>query len=117
MVQVTPHDFAGSGKARFAEQITIANSSPKITSIPPTTINQGRYEYAVAANDPDGDPLTYTLQTAPSGMTIDKSTGRIEWRIAAETKGTHRVRLVVEDDRNGHAFQEFDLSLPPSASS
>jgi len=117
VVQVTPHDFAGSGKARFAEQITIANSSPKITSIPPTTINQGRYEYAVAANDPDGDPLTYTLQTAPSGMTIDKSTGRIEWRIAAETKGTHRVRLVVEDDRNGHAFQEFDLSLPPSASS
>ena len=117
LVQATPHDHAGPGKARFAEQITIGNSPPKITSIPPTTISQGLYEYAVAANDPDGDPLTYTLQTAPSGMTIDKTTGRIEWRIAAETKGTYRVRVVVEDDRNGHAFQEFELSLAPPASS
>lgn len=117
LVQATPHDHAGPGKARFAEQITIGNSPPKITSIPSTTISQGLYEYAVAANDPDGDPLTYTLQAAPSGMTIDKGTGRIEWRIAAETKGTHRVRVVVEDDRNGHAFQEFDLSLAPPASS
>ncbi len=117
VVQVTPHDLAGPGKARFAEQIAIGNSPPKITSTPPATVNQGRYEYVVTASDPEGDPLTYTLQTAPSGMTIDKMTGRIEWRIAAETKGTHRVRVVVEDDRNGHAFQEFDLSLASPASS
>lgn len=117
VVQVTPHDSAGPGKARFAAQITIENSPPKITSTPPRTISQGRYEYAVTASDPEGDPLTYTLQTAPSGMTIDKSTGRIEWRITAETKGTHRVKVAVEDDRKGHAFQEFDLSLPAPASS
>ena len=116
VVQVTPHDFAGPGKTRFAEQITIGNSPPKITSTPPTTISQGRYEYAVTASDPEGDPLTYTLQTAPAGMIIDKTTGRIEWRITAETKGTHRVKVAVEDDRKGHAFQEFDLSLPAPAS-
>ena len=117
VVQVTPHDSAGPGKPRFAEQITIANSPPKITSTPPTVIIQGRYEYTVTASDPEGDSLTYMLQTAPSGMIIDKTTGRIEWRITAGTKGTHRVKVVVEDDRKGHAFQEFDLSLPAPASS
>ncbi|HET8579860.1 MAG TPA: putative Ig domain-containing protein [Nitrospiraceae bacterium] len=117
LVQATPHDYVGPGKARYAEQVTIANSPPRITSIPPTAINQGRYEYAVTASDPDGDPVTYTLETAPAGMSIDKATGRIEWRIAAETKGTHRVRVVVEDDRKGHAFQDFDLFLAPPASS
>ncbi len=117
LVQATPRDYVGPGKARFAEQITIANSPPRITSIPPTVINQGRYEYAVTASDSDGDSMTYTLETAPAGMSIDKTTGRIEWRIAVETKGTHRVRVVVEDDRKGHAFQDFDLSLAPPASS
>jgi hypothetical protein len=117
VVQVTPHDSAGPGKARFAEQITIANSPPKITSTPPTVIREGRYEYTVAASDPEGDSLAYMLQTAPSGMIIDKTTGRIEWRITAETRGTHRVKVAVEDGRKGHAFQEFDLSLPAPASS
>jgi len=117
VVQVTPHDSAGPGKARFAEQIAIGNSPPKITSTPPTTISQGRYEYAVTASDAEGDPLTYTLPTAPAGMTIDKGTGRIEWRVTGETKGTHRVKVAVEDDRKGHAFQEFELSLPAPASS
>ncbi len=117
VVQVTPHDFAGPGKARFAEEITIGNSPPKITSTPPSTVSHGRYEYAVTASDPEGDPLTYTLQTAPAGMTIDKVTGRIEWRVTTETKGTHRVKVAVEDDRKGHAFQEFDLSLATPASS
>ena len=117
VVQATPHDSSGPGKARFSEPVTITNSPPKITSTPPTTISQGRYEYAVTASDPEGDPLTYTLQTAPAGMTIDKSTGRIEWLVTAETKGTHRVKVAVEDDRSGHAFQEFDLSLASPASS
>ncbi|MGH7228409.1 MAG: putative Ig domain-containing protein [Nitrospiraceae bacterium] len=117
VVQVTPHDFAGPGKARFADEITIGNSPPKITSTPPSTVSQGRYEYAVTASDPEGDPLTYTLQNAPAGMTIDKVNGRIEWRVTAETKGTHRVKVAVEDDRKGHAFQEFELSLATPASS
>src|SRR5207249_7059427 len=117
VVQVTPHDSAGPGKARFAEQITIGNSPPKITSTPPTTISQGRYEYAVTASDAEGDPLTYTLETAPAGMTIDKGTGRIEWRVTGENKGGPRVKIAGEDDGKGQAVPEFDHFLPAPASS
>jgi hypothetical protein len=112
VVLATPHDAAGPGKSKFSEEITISNSSPTITSSPPTAINAGRYDYAVTAVDADGDPLTYLLQTAPSGMTIDAASGRIEWQIKAQTTGTHRVRVGVEDGHGGRAFQEFDLTLP-----
>jgi len=115
VAQATPYDTAGPGKPKYSEEVTISNSPPTITSVPPTVISEGRYEYAVAAVDADGDPLTYLLQTAPSDMTIEATTGRIEWRITAQTTGTHRVRVRVEDGHEGNAFQEFDLTptLPP----
>lgn len=112
VVEATPHDAAGRGKPKYSEPITIGNSPPTITSVPPTTVTKGRYEYAVTAVDPDGDRLTYTLDAAPPGMTIEKTTGRIEWQLTIETRGTHRVRVTVQDDRKGFAFQEFELGVP-----
>ena len=110
LVEVTPHD-SGKGKPRLSEPVTIGNSAPKITSIPTGAIAQGRYEYVVSGTDPDGDPLTFSLQAAPHGMTIDHKTGQIEWRIAPDEKGTHRTRVIVEDGHGGQAFQEFELNL------
>ncbi|TAJ23410.1 MAG: hypothetical protein EPO64_11280 [Nitrospirae bacterium] len=110
VVEVTPFDAAGAGQARFSEPIAIANSPPTITSVPPTAIDAGRYQYAVKATDPEGDPLTYGLDGAPPGMTIDTNTGRIEWRIMAGRRETHRVRVSVHDNREGYAFQEFALT-------
>lgn len=116
MVEVTPHDDSSSGKPFLAPTLTIANSHPLITSTPPGDVRDNHYAYTVAATDPDGDPLAYTLETAPPGMTIDGKSGRIEWRIADGTKGTHRVRVAVRDNLDGYAFQEFELALSPPPS-
>jgi hypothetical protein len=40
-----------------------------------TDLADGVYLYQVAAKDPDGDKLTYSLLKAPQGMTINPSTG------------------------------------------
>ena len=56
------------------------NHPPVIVSPPVTTAVAGQpYTYDVEAIDPDGDPLTYSLTTPPSGMTIDPNTGHIDW--------------------------------------
>lgn len=115
VAQVTPRDSASAGKPVFSQEITIANSPPKITSVPPAAFQPGRYEYLVTARDPDGDPLAYGLPTAPPGMTMDKTRGRIEWRLAPGTMGTHKVKVSVEDGQGGRTFQEFDLTLPGPA--
>ena len=89
--------------------MAVKNQNATVT---PTAIAaDGRYAYAVTASDADGDTLTYKLESASPGMTVDKATGRIEWTITAQTKGAHRVKIVVEDGHGGHAHQEFDLSL------
>ncbi len=116
-VSVIPRDGNGEGKEVFSPTMIIANSPPKITSIPPSAIQQEHYLYTVTAADPEGDPVSFALTTAPPGMTIDPKTGRIDWQIPSESKGPYRVKVVVQDDRGGWAFQEFDLSLSAPASS
>ena len=56
------------------------NRLPIITSIPVTTVpNDHQYTYDVNAVDPDNDITTYNLTQAPANMTIDPSTGLINW--------------------------------------
>jgi Putative Ig domain len=111
VVGVTPYDAAGAGKIAYSE-LVLTNSAPKITSSPATAIADGRYTYSVTAVDPDNDTLTYKLDAAPPGMTIDAASGRIEWRIAPDAKGPQRVRVSVNDGRQGQAFQDFVLTPP-----
>jgi hypothetical protein len=90
------------------------NNQPTITSTPPSALKEGRFEYAVTAVDQEGDPLTYSLEAAPPGMTIDKATGRILWQVPPGTKGVQRVRVVVRDNHEGQGFQEFELNMSPA---
>lgn len=117
-VEVTPHDATSKGQPVSAAPLMIGNSPPKIVSAPSMPKSRDQFEYAVQAKDPEGDPITYLLETAPPGMTIDKTTGQIMWKIPADLTGTHRVRVVVEDGQGGSSFQEFELTLtPPAAAS
>jgi translation initiation factor IF-1 len=111
VVEVTPSDPTSKGKSKISNPITILNSPPKITTVPPTKIERGRFIYAVSAKDPDGDQLAYTLEVAPPGMKIDKLTGRIEWLLTGKLTGNHKVRVTATDDEQARAFQEFDLTF------
>ncbi len=110
-VEVTPRDDTEAGLMRTSDPIEIANSPPKITSTPPSAVDQGRYQYAVKAVDRDGDPLIFGLQDAPPGVSIDPQTGRLEWPLTPDIiKGTHRIKVTVSDGQDGEpSVQEFDL--------
>jgi len=72
------------------------NHPPQITSTPVTSATVGEaYTYDVAATDPDGDTLTYSLLAAPTGMTINSSTGLINWIPTAA--GSFGVTVKVSD--------------------
>lgn len=117
VVEVTPSDPMGRGKSKLSNPITILNSPPKITSVPPSNIERNRYVYAVKASDPDGDPVTYALEAWPPGMKIDKATGRIEWPLSGKLSGTHKIRITATDSQEARAFQEFDVTLAMPAGS
>ena len=115
-VEVIPRDAGGAGKSKLSEPVALGNNAPKITSHPPSKFDKGVFVYNVQAIDDDKDSLKYLLEAAPSGMTIDPVTGMISWQVASDVKGTHRVRILVQDGQGGSAFQDFDLSpgTPPN---
>ncbi|MEA5576227.1 putative Ig domain-containing protein [Anabaena sp. UHCC 0451] len=88
------------------------NYDPVIISDPilKASTNQN-YVYDVNAIDPEDDNLTYSLVTAPQGMTIDDSTGEIIWDTATQTIGNYDVTVRVIDNRGGVDTQEFVIEL------
>jgi Putative Ig domain len=110
-VDVTASDGNADGTATLSGRFTLSNSSPTIISKPALSPNGNVFEYLVQAFDPDSDPITYELEMSPPGMTIEANTGRIQWRITPEAKGSYRIKVVAKDPQGGFAMQEFDLSV------
>jgi hypothetical protein len=111
-VQATPSDNESKGGSRRSIPVTVQNSPPRITSQPPPSIDeQGAYLYQVAAEDVDGDPVTYSLTSAPDAMTIDPSSGMIRWAVTKEDVGNHPIEIVVTDAAGAKTVQRYDLQI------
>ena len=69
------------------------------------------YRYTAEAQDPDDDPLRYSLPNAPAGMTIDPDTGLVQWTPAAGQAGPHQVSLRVQDPAGASDTQDYTLTV------
>ena len=78
-----------------------------------TAANTGNvdYTYDVKAVDEDGDVLTYSLATAPTGMTIDSVTGLITWEPGEDQFGDHQVSVTVSDGNGGTDTQTYTITV------
>ena len=111
VVEVTARDSQAMGNMLRSDVVTMGNNSPTIVSTPPAPVTPDQYEYAVKATDSDGDRLTYELETAPAGMTIESGTGQIIWIIPPGNRGVFHVKVLAKDGQGGTAYQEFDLAF------
>ncbi len=111
IVTVTPSDGEVPGTPKRSEPVVIFNSPPIIISSPPTRTEGSSYTYRVEANDPDGDPLAFTLKLHPKGMEIDKQTGLVRWEIRKEDKGNHPVEIEVSDDAGAKTSQQYEIKV------
>lgn len=84
------------------------NRPPVFLSSPSTQRPIGAaYVYPAEADDLDGDALSFSLPTAPAGVTVDPATGLVEW--ASAEPGQHSLVLVADDGRGGQATQAWTL--------
>ena len=94
------------------------NEPPNIQSTPVTEILGGsRYQSVIAATDPDGDDVQFSLQVGPSTMTVDPASGQIQWNTTPADRGSHFVSVQAADDRGGATQQQFMVSVldsPPN---
>jgi hypothetical protein len=87
------------------------NDAPVITSAPVTYADEDvQYTYDVDAIDVDmGDFLTYKLDLAPQGMSIDETSGLISWLPTNEFVGNNEVMIKVTDSVGAFDTQEFSI--------
>ncbi len=73
--------------------------APAITSSPVPSVNEDEpYEYQVAAFDENSqDTLTYSLKAGPPGMSINGTSGRVQWSPGNQHTGNHSVIVLVSD--------------------
>lgn len=71
------------------------------------------YNYAVTANDPDGDPLTFLLLAFPTGMTINPASGLVQWAPTSAQLGTHTVTVAAVDPDGAGGTQTFTVRVTP----
>jgi RHS repeat-associated protein/fibro-slime domain-containing protein len=121
-VSITIKDDPGAQRTlhytlRVAERIT--NKPPNITSIPsgPAFVGQ-QYVYELAADDPDNDPVVFSLDEGPTGAAVGLANDEyvLTWTPAAADAGTsHRIAVLADDGNGGRTIQSFDLPVvqPP----
>ena len=86
--------------------------APAFTSTPIADTPPGKpYEYDAHADDPEGDPLHYTLLDGPLGMAVAGTSGRVTWAPTLADRGAHEVRVRVDDGRGGVDEQHYILTV------
>lgn len=111
-VEVIPYDGKDEGIWRVEGEFTIPNSPPRITSEPEAKMEGGKFRYAVKAEDPDEDPIEFTLKDAPKGMSIDPKTGLITWDFDEKDAGEYKIEVVASDPEGAKSSQMLTLTIP-----
>ncbi|SNB46427.1 DUF2341 domain-containing protein [Geobacter sp. DSM 9736] len=120
-VTLTASDGSLAASQTFIVTVS-RNHYPLISSTPVTTAAEGEpYTYAVTASDSDADSISFSLKTAPSGMSISVA-GVISWTPDYNQAGSQPVTVRVTDARTLYVEQNYvievaDLKRPPVISS
>jgi hypothetical protein len=108
---VTPYDSSGPGEVFNSKEIIIPNAAPSFITTPPRDFSGDTYVYQATAEDPDGDPITYSLVSPPAGMTVDSQSGVIQWKIGGDQAGDHTIEIIAQDPAGAKIAQKYTLAI------
>ncbi len=90
-------------------------NTPVFTSTPVLTATQGQaYAYRVRASDPDGGPITFTLDSAPAGMKVvpvSDFVAKLSWKPINAQVGTQNVTVRATDPAGLSATQSYSIAV------
>lgn len=95
-VQAVDHSFAGSAFATEASFV-ISNLPPLVTNQFVTTIEDGPCVVTLTATDPDGDPLTFRIVSAPLFGRVIGTPPRVTYLPLTNYFGFDQFRYVAND--------------------
>ena len=114
-MSVTTCDFNGDGSSDLAvtsedrDRVSVLLNTMTFSA----TESDSIYQYRATADDPDEDPLTFSLLSSSPGMVVDPDTGLVQWAPTAKQIGLHDMEIQVSDGRGGTATQEYTIQVHP----
>ena len=92
----------------------VTNGAPVITVPAAQSLTEGTAlgTLTITASDPENDTLTYSATGAPSGLTLNSSTGDVSWTPTYDQIGTHVVRFTVSDGESEDSGEVAFLVTP-----
>lgn len=110
-VKVTPVEGDKPGQARFLD-VLINNMPPQVAESRQVSFDGKTFVYQVKGTDPDGDTVSYALEDAPQGMTINSQTGLITWPITEKDYGERTFKVKIDDGKSGVATHPVKVEIP-----
>jgi Putative Ig domain len=97
------------------EVVAVPNRAPTITGQPAASVTADQsYSFTPAANDPDGDVLTFSIQNRPAWATFSPSTGRLSGTPTGSYAGTYaNVVISVTDGKASASLPAFSIIVEP----
>lgn len=90
-----------------------STGAPMISGVPNTEISAGQsYSFTPASSDPDGDPLTFSIQNPPAWATFSTATGALSGTPLNSDAGTFaNIIITVSDGTNTASLPAFSITV------
>ncbi len=113
-IVVSVHDVLGQLN-HYTVNISVAeqnNAPPVFNSAPTLNVDAGQaYTYTAQATDPEGQTVTYELIETPAGVSIDASTGLVNWTPNESQVGDNVITIRATDADSVFADQSFVVTV------
>lgn len=94
--------------------LTVANRAPVFLTDPRSVKQLDGFR--VEAHDEDDDPLAWSVEGGPAGLTIDPKKGVLRYTGSVdEPGGAYRIRVVAADPDGGRATWELGVEISPGS--
>ena len=101
-VVISVSDGAGSASLPAFTLKVMPNVTPTVSGTPPAAVTVGSaYSFTPKANEPDGDPLSFSVKNKPSWASFSIATGAISGAPTASNVGTYSNIVITAS--TGHA--------------
>ncbi|MHB8090494.1 MAG: putative Ig domain-containing protein [Syntrophales bacterium] len=104
--------FGGTDSETITITVNNVNRSPVLNAIGNKSVDENSpLSFFISAADADGDTITYSVPTLPSGATFNASTRTFSWTPTYSQSGTYQITFTVSDNYGSSASETVTITV------